>query len=319
MSMLVMLVLCASPGPAEPLETTVAGGNVVLLTMDGVRWQDFFREGPDAVFPTFWAKYAPEATIFGDPRTGERFEVTTPALLSLPAYQEIMTGHHVPCGSNQCGRVDDETLIDELVSAGLGAQTAVVASWGPIANATSSKAYPFVDAGFHEGDARPPWWRARFDKSTWARALEAVSARPRFLWISLNDADEWAHRGAQDNYQNILKRYDRWFDELVTRVRSLEGYGERTTILVTTDHGRGAGEDWTSHGADYPMARQVFAFALGPGTGHPRPWCDAGHQAIRPTIEALLGLRADSPLPVVIPPARFSVPEQRAAAVQAGP
>ena len=62
--------------------------------------------------------------------------------------------------------------------------------------------YPFVDAGFHPGDATTPWYFARFDKSTWARAMSAVEKRPRFLWISLNDADEWAHRGSKDNYQN---------------------------------------------------------------------------------------------------------------------
>jgi hypothetical protein len=300
---IVMLMLAASPDPAEAKSLTRAErrGNVVLLTLDGVRWQDFFRQGADAAFPVFWAKYAPEATIFGDPQTGERFEVTTPALLSLPAYQEMMTGHQVSCGSNLCGRVGDETLIDELVRAGLGGQVAVVASWGNIAYATSAKAYDFVDAGFREGDSRPPWGFARFDTSTWGRALEALSARPRFLWISLNDADEWAHRGSLDSYQRTLKRYDRYFDELVTRIRALDDSGENTTILVTTDHGRGAGGDWTSHGAGYPMAKQAFAFALGPGTGRARARCDAGHRALRPTIEALLGLREASPLPGVLP------------------
>jgi hypothetical protein len=291
-----LLVLASSPSPAEARE-----GNVVLLTLDGVRWQDFFREGADAVFPTFWAKYSGAATIFGDPKTGERFEATNPPLLSLPAYQEMMTGHEVPCGSNQCGRVDAETLIDGLVTAGLGEQLGVVASWSKIAYATSSQEYPFVDAGFHPGDATTPWYFARFDKSTWARAMSAVEKRPRFLWISLNDADEWAHRGSKDNYQNTLRRYDRWFDELVTRVRALEGYGEHTTIIVTTDHGRGEGDDWTSHDSSHPASQRAFAFALGPGTGQPRERRDAGHRALRPTIEALLGLRSAAPLPGVVP------------------
>jgi hypothetical protein len=293
-----MMVLAASPSQGAP---RTSENNVVLLTLDGVRWQDFFHEGADAVFPTFWAKYSGEATIFGDPKSGERFEATNPQLLSLPAYQEMMTGHAVSCGSNQCGRVNGETLIDELVTAGLGEQTYVVASWSKIAYATSSRAYPFVDAGFHAGDAATPWWFARFDKSTWERAMAAVEKRPRFLWISLNDADEWAHRGSKDNYENILKRYDRWFDQLVTRIRSLDGYGEHTTIIVTTDHGRGDGADWTSHDSSYPASQQAFAFALGPGTGGPRERCDAGHRALRPTIEALLGLGATVPLPGVVP------------------
>jgi len=310
MTVLMLLAASLAPDEAASLVGLPRGGNVVLVTLDGVRWQDFFRQGADAAFPAFWAKYAPEATIFGDPRSGERFEVTTPALLSLPAYQEMMTGHEVACGSNQCGRVGDETLIDELVREGLGGQLAVVASWGSIASATSSSQdYPFVDAGFHDGDARPPWGFARFDRSTWARALTAVAARPRFLWISFNDADEWAHRGSQDSYLRTLRRYDGYLDELVTRIRALEDYGEHTTLLVTTDHGRGEGGAWTSHGAGHPTAKQIFAVAIGPGTGQARARCDAGHRALRPTIEALLGLRASAPLPGVLP----SAPEPTAA------
>lgn len=297
-SLIAAMLLAASPAGSTSDEAS--SGNVVLVTLDGVRWQDFFRQGPEAVFPRFWAKYAAAATIFGDPKTGERFEVSTPSLLSLPAYQEIMTGHHVSCGSNQCGRVADETLIDELVRAGFGSRMRVVASWSKIAYATSANDYPFVDAGFHEGDAATPWWFARFDKSTWARAMVAVETRPKFLWISLNDADEWAHRGALDNYENILRRYDRWFDELVTTVRALDGYAENTTFIITTDHGRGDGPEWTSHGAEYPMAQQAFAVVLGPGTGHPRERHDSGHQALRPTMEALLGLGPAVPLPGVI-------------------
>lgn len=295
-----MAALLMAAGPVTVASDETASGNVVLVTIDGVRWQDFFRQGAEAVFPLFWSKYAAAATIFGDPKTGERFEVSTPSLLSLPAYQEIMTGHHVPCGSNQCGRVGDETLIDELVRAGFASRTRVVASWSKIARATSATEYAFVDAGFHEGDAPTPWWFARFDKSTWARAMVAVESRPKFLWISLNDADEWAHRGVLDNYENILRRYDRWFDQLVTKVRSLDGYAENTTFIITTDHGRGDGPDWTSHGADYPMAQQVFAAVLGPGTGHPRERHDSGHQALRPTMEALLGLGSAVPLPGVV-------------------
>ena len=42
-------------------------------------------------------------------------------------------------------------------------------------------------------------------------------------------------------------------------------YKDRTTLLVTTDHGRGAStKDWTDHGKDVPAAEQTWMAALGP-------------------------------------------------------
>ena len=42
-------------------------------------------------------------------------------------------------------------------------------------------------------------------------------------------------------------------------------YRDRTTLLVTTDHGRGATlKDWMDHGKDVPAAEDTWIAALGP-------------------------------------------------------
>ena len=210
------------------------------------------------------------------------------AVKSLPAYQEMMVGGAVECGSNLCGPVAQPTLLDRLVSLGWSRRLAVVASWGTLAHATSARPMPFVNAGLHSGELRPPWGDARKDEDTWSRAMAALDARPRFLWISLNDADEWGHRGSRDSYVAQLKRYDSWLDALVTRLAQMQDYGERTTVVCTTDHGRGDGADWVEHG-NIPAARRAFAFALGPGAAT-LPAHAADHRALRSVLESLLGL-----------------------------
>lgn len=278
--------------------------NVIFITWDGVRWQDFFTRDASAPFKQLWSKHAPRCTVFGDPSKGQRFDASNAAFKSLPSYQELMVGGPVPCANNGCGRVKSETLVDGLVRAGFGERMAVVASWDEIRDAVSSSAkeLPFVDVGRHDGDPPAPWGEARRDADTWRRAMAALEKRPRFLWISLNDADEWAHRGSRDTYLSTLSRYDTWFDELVTKLAGMKGYGERTTIIVTTDHGRGDGADWTTHNASLPMAKQIFAFALGPGTGGAARVELANHHAVRPTIEALLGVKSSgAPLAGVVP------------------
>jgi arylsulfatase A-like enzyme len=134
--------------------------------------------------------------------------------------------------------------------------------------------------------------------------MGALAQRPRFLWISLNDADEWGHRGRREAYLSTLRRYDAWLDQLLERLRTMDGYGENTTVIVTTDHGRGDGDSWTSHGWQHPGARRIFAFAIGPGSGAQLPGPAVfTHRAIRPTIEAALGLSPHGTvLPGVLPP-----------------
>src|SRR5262245_4011023 len=54
------------------------GHSVVLVTLDGVRWQELFagqdplldREGAP-VFTRFWAELAPLGRVYGDPRVGD--------------------------------------------------------------------------------------------------------------------------------------------------------------------------------------------------------------------------------------------------------
>jgi hypothetical protein len=184
----------------------------------------------------------------------------------------------------------------------------------------SNKGSPhFVDVGMHDGAQKPPWDGARKDRETWTRAMAALERRPRFLWISLNDADEWGHRKSRDNYLAQLKRYDIWLDELVVKLGTMGAYGESTTIVCTTDHGRGDGVEWDGHGPSLPESRRVFAFSLGSGTAPIDPTAKGGdHRALRATIETLLGLTPSGvPLEALLPRAPIAQAENRSAAARA--
>jgi len=56
----------------------------------------------------------------------------------------------------------------------------------------------------------------------------------------------------------------RW--PLTSPVQSTPGYVNQTTLLVTTDHGRGATTtDWMDHGRKVPAAENTWMAAMGPG------------------------------------------------------
>ncbi len=256
-SLLTLCVAAASPA-------------VVLVTLDGVRWQDAALLG---------AKWREGGTF------SERYRASNPALLSLPNYQDLMLGTASPCPDNACGRPSEPTLIDGLLASGVDpSRVAVVASWERIAYAATSRAPPagVVDTGLHEGEPAPPWKNARWDRETMRLGLRVLDERrPRFLWISLNDADEHAHRGDEASYEEALRAYAVFLEKLSARLSAGD------TLVVTTDHGRGNGEHWVDHGAQWPESATAWVFARGP-TVKAAP---KSHLDVRPLLSAALGLR----------------------------
>ena len=51
------------------------------------------------------------------------------------------------------------------------------------------------------------------------------------------------------------------------RLQSIPQYANKTSLLITTDHGRGEGRTaWKSHGVVVPGSHLIWAAALGPDT-----------------------------------------------------
>jgi arylsulfatase A-like enzyme len=68
-------------------------------------------------------------------------------------------------------------------------------------------------------------------------------------------------------------------------------YRNKTALLFATDHGRGDGARWTTHGEKVPEAKNVWLVAAGPDTpasGEQRNTAVTQNQ-IAATLAALLG------------------------------
>jgi hypothetical protein len=130
---------------------------VVLVVLDGVRWQEFFGgadralaherglnplvfAGPRALLPNVAHALDGRAVAIGGPH-GPEISATGPRFISMPGYLEIFAGRPDPaCESNECARPPGNTLVDELLDRG-GAddgQAALVASWPNIARAAAA-------------------------------------------------------------------------------------------------------------------------------------------------------------------------------------
>jgi predicted AlkP superfamily pyrophosphatase or phosphodiesterase len=268
----------------------VPAQHVILVTIDGVRWQDATAEN----MPVLSARVASNGVMW----RGVNALTSSLAPVSLPGYQTLMVGRSM-CIDNACSRVTEETL-PERVARELAlppAQVAVFASWSKLARAASAKDGTIVvdappDGPPHSDRARgetgPPWSNARWDHETAAKALAHLEQhQPRFLYVSLLDVDEHAHARDHAAMLQSLREADRTLARIFTWVDALPA-DERahTTVIVTTDHGRGPGPFWFDHRSAFPTSREIFMAIVGA-----RSTVTSVSQAdVRPTIEALLGL-----------------------------
>jgi phosphopentomutase len=91
--------------------------------------------------------------------------------------------------------------------------------------------------------------------------------KPRVLFLSLGETDEWAHKGNYGEYLNAAHRVDGYLEQLWTALQEMPEYHGNTTLIFMPDHGRGSGpEDWTDHGQKIPDSKYIFMGFMGPET-----------------------------------------------------
>lgn len=282
----------------------LAAKNVVLVTIDGVRREEFFSNAPDpslssdtaALFPKLWARES-QGVVLGDPARGGSMKISNLSSLSLPGYQSIMAGHMTRCLNNDCARIKAETVVERLAK-DLGfapSEQVVVAGWSGVSRAVERTAGATATFDGPAQGSRP-------DADTWAAAKKALDARPRFLWLAFNDPDDHAHKSDYAGYLSAIRLCDGWLEELFAWLDAAGEYGKETAVIVTTDHGRGLGRDYPHHGAR-AAAHHVWLYARGAGISTAgRTGGDGRHAQIRATIEALYGLNpSGKTLPGVLP------------------
>jgi len=90
--------------------------------------------------------------------------------------------------------------------------------------------------------------------------------RPKAFFISYGDTDEFAHHGDYKYYLDAAHQFDEWVGNIWSWIQSDPDYKNKTTLLITTDHGRGDAikSQWTSHGKSVADASQMWFTLIGP-------------------------------------------------------
>ena len=324
-----VLPMASSGAPSRP----TSDGRIVLVTIDGVRAEDVFDGAdPDLRPDSHVERFAKPENVM--PRTHRLAETRGVALgadrpgcgvvrtasganVSLPGYLEIFTGRKTRCRDNHCARTEMPTVLDESAEAGLS-PVASIGSWDILDRAASRTGAPVLVA---EGSQRWPGARPlesgaleelvaagervepypgsgkyRPDAVTAAIALEYLRTdAPAVLHVGLGDADEYGHRNNYPAYLGAVVAADAFIGKIADTLDEMGDVGARTTVIVTTDHGRN--RDFQHHGALSMTSARTFVIAFGArvaSRGVACPSRDVTLADIAPTIRVLVGLRPDT-------------------------
>jgi hypothetical protein len=249
----------------------------------------FWRASPVerrfALMPFFWSTIGTRGQIWGDSSRGSPARVTNGKRFSYPGYNELFTGRADDrITSNDKVPNPNRTVLEELAQRPpFRHSIEIFGSWdvfpfifniGRSALPVNGDGPPFPEARDRSqrvanqmAELLPDHWRGvRLDAPTMAAAIDALRSRkPRILVVLLGETDEWAHERRYDLYLDAARRADRFVELLWREAQALPEYAGRTTLLMSTDHGRGAGRDWPDHGVEVPAAERIWMAALGRG------------------------------------------------------
>ena len=254
-------------------------------------WADTPRERREKLMPFFWGTLAREGIILGNRELKSRAGMNNPHCFSYPGYAEILNGQHVePVKSNDAIFSPRQTVLEYLREEKGWApeQVAAFGSWKIFNWITMQKdGAIFCNAGYErmpedvlseqgkiydqlQFNMLSPWDTVRHDVPTLELALDYVRARqPKCVYLALGETDDWAHDRRYDRVLQTARYFDDALAKLWTSLQSHPTYRGKSTLIVTTDHGRGRTlENWTSHGSDVEGADEVWIAIFGPDTPH---------------------------------------------------
>jgi hypothetical protein len=322
--------------------------NVILITLDGMRWQDVFGgadsslmkqqdklkdpkvrekfwrtdllERRKALFPFLWTTVADKGQIFGNRILGNKVNVTNTMWFSYPGYNEILTGFadDARISSNDKVYNENETVLEYInYQPAFSGKVAAFTSWDVFSYIINDKrSGVFVSAGEMKAERGPLTERelllnqmmvvtpnmlegVRLDAFTFYFGLEYMRKnKPRVMYFSFDETDDFAHEGEYAAYLNSARNTDGFLSELYNYLQSDPTYKGKTTMIITTDHGRGGGPvDWRSHGSKVTGADQIWMAIIGPDTpalGEAKTEGQRYQNQIAQTMAALLGLKYES-------------------------
>jgi len=250
-------------------------------------WRASSVERRKQLMPFFWNTIAKQGQVYGNRGYNNNVNVANRYWFSYPGYNEIFTGYpDTIINSNEYPPNPNVNVLEYLnqqpaFKGKVAAFTAweafnrilnegrsgfpVTAAFDTLRTTRSTPQQQLLNRmllnsykPFDEGEC--------LDVFTHYAAMDFLkSTKPKVLYISYGETDEWAHAGKYRDYLHAATQVDKWLEEIWNFIQTTPEYKNRTALLITVDHGRGRGEAWTDHGAEIQGANEIWFAVVAPG------------------------------------------------------
>lgn len=275
-------------------------------------WSDDIYERRKKLFPFLWTTIAGNGQLYGNRKLNNYVNTANPFWFSYPGYNEIFTGYPDTAVNSNDKILNKNENVLEFINKQNGFQGKVAAftTWDVfpyILNAKRSGIYVNADVDSLKFsnpqltlindiqflttrpiDVRP-------DVLTYIAAREYFKAyNPRVLYIAFDETDDFAHGGLYDQYIKSAHAEDGMIADIWKTIQSIPQYKNKTTLIVTCDHGRGdkIKDQWKDHGQKVEDSNQIWIAAIGPDTKVTGEVTQSGQlyqRQLATTFAALLG------------------------------
>lgn len=275
-------------------------------------WDDDFKKRREKLMPFLWNTVVSKGVAYGNRNFENTADVTNPFRLTYPGFSEMLTGFADPAiSSNRLVTSKSQNVLEFI-----NKQNAYK---GKVAVFATSDLFPFLldranSKLFINADSDSLAFPAkefqllnemqrlsnkptteRPDLLTYFAAREYVKThKPKVLYLALGETDAFGHQGNYDQYLETARAEDQMIAELWKLMQSMPQYKDKTTLILTCDHGRGnrIKEQWIGHGAQIEDSGQIWIAAMGPDIKASGEAKDKNklHQAqLATTMAAMLG------------------------------
>ena len=284
-------------------------------------WAPELNVRREKLLPFFWKTIAKKGQLHGNRSLGSLVNVANPYWFSYPGYSELLTGQVDTAVNSNDYKPNPNTNFFEYLN-GLSAYKGSVAAFGAwdafdrILNEKRA-GFPVINGydDYHAyAQTQSSELLSRMTKESF-RAFGEVEVldnymhfqamdylknkKPKAMFISYGETDEFAHEGHYGHYLNAAHQFDAWLSEIWNFVESDPLYKGKTTLLITTDHGRGdkIKAQWTSHGDKVNDCHEIWYAMIGakvPALGEVQTQEQVYQRELIHKVSVLMGLNFQS-------------------------
>ena len=252
-------------------------------------WATTAEARREKLMPFFWGTIQQKGQIHGNRDKGSLMNVANPYWFSYPGYSELTTGQVDTAVNSNDYKPNPNTNFFEYLN-GLPdykGKVAAFGAWDAFDRILNEKraGFPVINA-FDEyvklGKDAEAALLTNMIKDTHrafgnSEVLDVFmhyqimhylkKEKPKAVFLSYGDTDEFAHDGNYSHYLDGAHAFDKYLKDIWHFVETTPEYKGNTTILITTDHGRGDENkyQWTSHGQKVKDSHQTWYAMLGKG------------------------------------------------------